>query len=348
LVGTSHPEFFFNIFAHTLRTIFFSLSALFTGPFLCLQSGTAADLPGSKDPVGLKRYEGTRITFYKESAFDSYDLPLGKITKRSAAEVTFEKTLPIEGKITRISYVGDNPDRTALEVFRNYQSELAAGGWEILWEGTGDELSAGKGILFHSLYADRPGGTFAISHPGARYLAAKKGDAHLTLFVANYKAGTVNPKTLQPETGVPVIALDLIESKPMDENMILVKAEEMASGITGQGSVNLYGFQFDTGSATLKPESESTLQEVVKLLQSDPALRLLVVGHTDTVGQFSDNIELSGSRAASVVSALGERLPGAASRLTPCGVGYQCPIASNGSEEGRAKNRRVALVKVEH
>lgn len=262
--------------------------------------------------------------------------------------MTFEKTLPIEGKITRITYVGDNPDRTALEVFRNYQSELAAGGWEILWEGTGDELSPGDGILFRSLYTARPGGTFAISHPGARYLAARKGDSHLTIFVANYKSGTVTPKNLQPEPGVPVIALDLIESKPMDENMVLVKAEEMASGISGQGSVNLYGFQFDTGSAALKPESDPTLQEVAKLLQSDPALRLLVVGHTDTEGQFSDNIELSQKRAASVVSALVERLPAAASRLTPCGVGYQCPIASNGTEEGRARNRRVALVKVEN
>jgi len=330
-----------------LKTIRFTFAVLFSGLSPWLQSG-AADLPGSKDPAGLKRYEGTRTTFYEENAFDRYELPLGKLTKRSAAGVTFEKTLPIEGKITRITYVGDNPDRTALEVFRNYQSELAAGGWEILWEGTGDELSPGDGILFRSLYTARPGGTFAISHPGARYLAARKGDSHLTIFVANYKSGTVTPKNLQPEPGVPVIALDLIESKPMDENMVLVKAEEMASGISGQGSVNLYGFQFDTGSAALKPESDPTLQEVAKLLQSDPALRLLVVGHTDTEGQFSDNIELSQKRAASVVSALVERLPAAASRLTPCGVGYQCPIASNGTEEGRARNRRVALVKVEN
>jgi outer membrane protein OmpA-like peptidoglycan-associated protein len=235
-----------------------------------------------------------------------------------------------------------------LEVFRNYQSELAAGGWETLWDGTGEELSAGKGLLFHSLFGDRPGGTFAISHPGARYLAAKKGGAHLALFVANYKAGQVMPKTLQPKSGVPVIAVDLIETKAMEEKMVLVKAEEMASGILQQGSVNLYGFHFDTGSATLKPESDATLDEVAKLLKSDSALRLLVVGHTDNVGKFEGNIELSQNRAASVVAALSKRVPSAASRLTPCGVGYQCPISSNSSEEGRAKNRRVALVKVEN
>jgi outer membrane protein OmpA-like peptidoglycan-associated protein len=325
----------------------FSLFALFTGFATLLPAQNTADIPGSKDPAGLKRYEGTRTTFYEEKAFDSYTLPLGKLTKKPNVNI-FAKSLTLEGKVTKVTYISNDPQRTALEVFRNYQSELAAGGWETLWDGTGEELSAGKGLLFHSLFGDRPGGTFAISHPGARYLAAKKGGAHLALFVANYKAGQVMPKTLQPKSGVPVIAVDLIETKAMEEKMVLVKAEEMASGILQQGSVNLYGFHFDTGSATLKPESDATLDEVAKLLKSDSALRLLVVGHTDNVGKFEGNIELSQNRAASVVAALTKRVPSAASRLTPCGVGYQCPISSNSSEEGRAKNRRVALVKVEN
>jgi outer membrane protein OmpA-like peptidoglycan-associated protein len=325
----------------------FSLFALFTGFATLLPAQNTADIPGSKDPAGLKRYEGTRTTFYEEKAFDSYTLPLGKLTKKPNVNI-FAKSLTLEGKVTKVTYISNDPQRTALEVFRNYQSELAAGGWETLWDGTGEELSAGKGLLFHSLFGDRPGGTFAISHPGARYLAAKKGGAHLALFVANYKAGQVMPKTLQPKSGVPVIAVDLIETKAMEEKMVLVKAEEMASGILQQGSVNLYGFHFDPGSATLKPESDATLDEVAKLLKSDSALRLLVVGHTDNVGKFEGNIELSQNRAASVVAALSKRVPSAASRLTPCGVGYQCPISSNSSEEGRAKNRRVALVKVEN
>lgn len=325
----------------------FTLIAVFTGFVTWLPAQEAADIPGSKDPAGLKRYGGTRITFYEEKAFDRYTLPLGKMTKKPNENI-FAKSLTLEGKVKKASYVGNDPQRTALEVFRNYQSELAAGGWETLWEGTGEELSAGDGILFRSLFDRRPGGTFAISHPGARFLAAKKGGAHLALYVANYKAGTVNPKSLQPQAGVPVIALDLIETQAMEEKMVLVKAEEMASGILQQGAVNLYGFQFDTASAALKPESDATLDEVAKLLKSDPELRLLVVGHTDIVGTFDGNIELSKNRAAAVVAALGKRVPTAAARLTPCGVGYQCPIATNSSEEGRAKNRRVALVKVEN
>jgi outer membrane protein OmpA-like peptidoglycan-associated protein len=143
------------------------------------------------------------------------------------------------------------------------------------------------------------------------------------------------------------VALDVIESADMEEKMVVVKADEMASTLLDQGGVNLYGFYFDTGSAALKDESGPTLDEVEKLLLADTSLRLLVVGHTDGIGGFEENIGLSKQRAASVVAALGRRVPAAAARLTPCGVGFQAPIASNSSEEGRAKNRRVALVMVE-
>jgi OmpA-OmpF porin, OOP family len=150
---------------------------------------------------------------------------------------------------------------------------------------------------------------------------------------------------LAPVAGAPVIEIDIIESTAMDEKMVVVKADEMASQLTSQGGINLYGFYFDTGSASLKSESGPTLDEVEKLLKADATLRLLVVGHTDTVGDFENNIELSKKRAAAVVTALGQRVP--AAKLTACGVGFQCPIASNSHEEGRAKNRRVALVRVE-
>jgi len=306
----------------------------------------AEDLPGSKDPLGLKRYEGTRTTFYEEQAFNSYSLPLGKMSKTREG-VTFEKSKELEGKITRVTYVGNDPTRTALEVYRNYQTAIKEQGWTILWEGSEQQLCNAKGKIFASLWDKRPGDTFTLSNLGGRYMAAQKGNSYLALYVVNYKAGTVTPKSLQPAKGVPVVALDVIESADMEEKMVVVKADEMASTLLDQGGVNLYGFYFDTGSAALKDESGPTLDEVEKLLLADTSLRLLVVGHTDGIGGFEENIGLSKQRAASVVAALGRRVPAAAARLTPCGVGFQAPIASNSSEEGRAKNRRVALVMVE-
>ena len=145
----------------------------------------AEDIPGSKDPLGLKRYEGTRTTFYEEKSFDSYTLPLGKM-KKTASQTTFATSLSLEGKVTRVTYIGSDPNRTSLEVYRNYQTELKDKGWEILWQGSESELSDAKGQLFLGRYDKRPGGTFALSPMGCRFLAAKKGGDHLTLLVTNY------------------------------------------------------------------------------------------------------------------------------------------------------------------
>ncbi len=329
-----------------------SFSTLLLGAALALSilPSSAADIAGAKDPLGLKRYEGTRITYYKEKAYDAYELPLGFMSENgfgASSKVVFNKSLKLEGKTTKVSYIGADANRSALEVYRNYKTELADKGWEILWEGSENELSTGDGRWFAQLFCGRPGQTFDYNYEGAHFIAAKKDNAHIGIYIANFKHGHIANNSLAPVTGVPIIAIDVVESAKMDEKMVVVKAEEMASKLTETGGINLYGFFFDFNSATLKSESGPSLDEVEKLLKADSSLRLLVVGHTDAVGAFDYNIDLSKKRAASVVAALSERVPSAASRLTPCGVGFQCPIASNGSEEGRAKNRRVALVKVE-
>ncbi len=99
-------------------------------------------------------------------------------------------------------------------------------------------------------------------------------------------------------------------------------------------------------SATLKSESGETLTEIARLLKDDGALKLYVVGHTDGRGAYDHNMSLSARRAESVVAAL--RPANTASRparLKAAGVGLLSPVASNESEEGRALNRRVELVR---
>jgi outer membrane protein OmpA-like peptidoglycan-associated protein len=119
----------------------------------------------------------------------------------------------------------------------------------------------------------------------------------------------------------------------------------MAADISTTGHVALYGIHFDTNSADIKPESEPTLQEIAKLLRNDAALKLYVVGHTDSVGGYEYNIGLSQRRADSVTKALAARHGIAAARLKGAGVGLLAPVAPNDTEEGRAKNRRVELVR---
>jgi OOP family OmpA-OmpF porin len=106
--------------------------------------------------------------------------------------------------------------------------------------------------------------------------------------------------------------------------------------------VDLYGIYFDTAKATLKPESEATLQQVLGVLTGDPALKLVIAGHTDNEGGDAYNQGLSEQRAASVVAWLTGKGVDAA-RLRSEGLGESRPVADNGNAAGRALNRRVEV-----
>lgn len=138
--------------------------------------------------------------------------------------------------------------------------------------------------------------------------------------------------------------VDIIEAKDREKKMVTVDAGAMAKSIDATGRVALYGIYFDFNKADLKPESDSTLTEIAALMKQNGGLKLLVVGHTDNVGSFPFNMDLSQRRAAAVVAALTARFSVVKERLTPVGVSFASPVATNKTEEGRAKNRRVELV----
>ena len=138
-------------------------------------------------------------------------------------------------------------------------------------------------------------------------------------------------------------ALQIVEKEAMTQEVV-ADAESMARDIGDRGKVALYGIYFDFDKAVIKPESEPTLREIARLLSADSQLRLHVVGHSDGVGSLDYNIDLSSRRAAAVVAALVSEHDVDAGRLRPAGVGSLAPVASNSTEEGRARNRRVELV----
>src|SRR5947209_6537103 len=129
------------------------------------------------------------------------------------------------------------------------------------------------------------------------------------------------------------------------EQEVTAYASAMGDEIKKSGHVAVYGINFDTGKATIQPSSESVLNEIVKLLQDNADLKLRVEGHTDNVGAAAANQTLSEKRAQAVVAWLtGHGI--AANRLTAKGFGATKPVADNGTDEGKAKNRRVELAKI--
>jgi outer membrane protein OmpA-like peptidoglycan-associated protein len=135
----------------------------------------------------------------------------------------------------------------------------------------------------------------------------------------------------------------IIQKEAMAQD-IVADAKVFSNDIRTTGHAAVYGIYFDTGKSNIKPESAQAIAEIVKLLNSDPGLKIHIVGHTDNVGSVESNIKLSQSRAESVVQAL--RNSGISpARLKSFGCGQFAPVMSNDNEEGRAKNRRVELVK---
>ena len=140
------------------------------------------------------------------------------------------------------------------------------------------------------------------------------------------------------------IWLRIVEKKVMAQS-IEADAAAFSNDIRATGHAAVYGINFDTGKSTIKPESAQSIGEIAKLLKADPSLKIHVVGHTDNVGDIDANIKLSQDRAEAVLQALVRDHGIAPARLRAYGCGQFAPVASNDTEEGRAKNRRVELVK---
>jgi outer membrane protein OmpA-like peptidoglycan-associated protein len=139
------------------------------------------------------------------------------------------------------------------------------------------------------------------------------------------------------------IELDVIEEKPFQASIKAPEASAMKSALDKDGRISLY-VNFDFNKATLKPDAAPVVAQVVKLLKDNPGLKLEIGGHTDNIGGRDYNLKLSQQRAAAIVAALVAQGI-AADRLRAAGYGPDKPVADNDKEEGRAKNRRVELVK---
>ena len=274
----------------------------------------AQQRPTADHPL-VKAYAGSRIRGGSIKQFDEQTLVVGRSTT-TPKDIKLQR---LEGKVTIVEY--DDPrDRSSLERMRNYELALRQGGFQVVYACGKEECGPETHIPTLGYY------------PRDRYMVAKLARPAGDVWVA-----------VSVDAG-PWTKLYVVESKPMETGMVKVTADALNNDITREGRAAVYGILFETGKADLKPESSEALKEIAALLQKNPAMRLHVVGHTDNVGTLASNMDLSARRAAAAVRALTTTYGIAAARLQSSGVGPLSPVASNKTEDGRAKNRRVELV----
>ena len=329
-----------------------SLLALASSTFAQKVAPTA-DAPNTKDYPGMPRYEGSTIVLQSSQKYGELGLQIGGLS--SPASTDSKEVRKVEGRTHRTTYVLLNlakGKRSTLEIARNYEQAFKEVGFTSIWSGGQAEIRNGPPKAYYGI-PELDHQLLTTGVKDRRYFCMEKGGLFAAIFITARswdhvisEKSEVNPwkqNVTLPEDSV-LIQVDYVDTRPMEEKMVMVSAAEMQKSITASGKVALYGILFDFNKANIKPESAPTLTEMATLLKNEPNLKGLVVGHTDNVGTFEFNEDLSKRRAQAVVAELASKYGIDASRLTPLGASFMAPVTTNSTEEGRALNRRVELV----
>lgn len=324
-----------------------------------LAAPAAADAPksdvrGSADHPVLKRFTGSLLVGHAQQDWEQRSFPDASGVSKTEND-KFARPVTLEGKVTRLFYLGPL-GKSPLEVFRNHQQALLAAGFKTTWQCESEAQGCTKAYFALDGYerargmrwaeGNLPSATgsgawnleMALSHEQARMMVGTLDSGGRQLHLLLFTSLANNSETNRAATYV-----EIVEPKAMPTGQVTVDARALGQGLQAEGKIALYGILFDTGKTALKTESNAQLDQMAALLKAQPALKVLIVGHTDNVGAIDANLALSEGRAKAVVAALAQRGV-AAHRLQARGIANFAPVASNASEDGRARNRRVEMV----
>lgn len=290
------------------------------------------DAQGAVDHPLVSRYQGSTITGYSQKEFEKFTYPT------SANLVNYNKLKDfrtLEGQLTNIEYVAPK-GVTTTQLFRTYQTQLRSAGFT-------EEFSCQSGecgsmpMHFVREYiqgSSRQIGNSMVGEKNSAYLAAsgsRDGQSYLvSIVMGDYGNDAAR------------YAISIVRKEILDENKVDIQS--VTERINATGRYAFYEILFDSNSATLKEGSSTSIEIIADFLDANPSKSVLIVGHTDNTGDFSQNVSLSSRRAEAVVNHLIRSRTHLKGRLTPVGVGMAAPVATNSTEEGRAQNRRVEMV----
>ena len=279
------------------------------------------DAEGCKDHPLFNRMPNYYLESCEEVEFGSMKFPVGAPDPNNENKIKMET---VENKIMAFHYFlkeGAKP-ASGLQIMRNFQNAAKQKGGIILGEYQGWCTGVYEfGNSVNDGLIPWPNGCTNWSTT----IKMVKGNKEIWMFVS------------QTDEGYNMV---IAEKESMKQD---IQANEMFDALNKEGFVALY-INFETGKADIKPESQKIIDQIVQMLKDYPDLKISVEGHTDNVGTPQSNQILSENRAKAVMNAIIAKGIDK-SRLSSKGWGQTKPIADNNTEEGRAKNRRVELVK---
>ena len=331
-------------------SLFFGLASM-----TAFAQTTRVDIKGSKDHPLVGRYAGSWLVAQVELPFGASKLPQSYELGKDKEWNQWLKSITVEGTSTRLYYVGPK-GKSAIEIQRNYETAVAQNGAvKLLACNTKESCQNVQFAVFtsaqRSVY-DLPRERKALDSVSnvfnntpsnhSLWKVTKAGvESYITIISITLSPSQVD----NPDFADNVVTyVEVIQPKAMETGKVTIPSEQIAKGIAAEGKITLYGIYFDTGKADVKDTSKPQLDEIAKVLAANPALKVQIVGHTDNQGALQENIVLSQRRAEAIVATLTKDYKVDGKRLIARGLANSAPVASNTSETGRAKNRRVEMV----
>lgn len=293
------------------------------------------------------------ITSDEFTDFVELEFPASAGDRRSG----FEDTLPVAGAYRQVEYTLGDLELSLLRLYRSYLQHFENNDFEVIFTGIGEELSNRDGFSFISHESGFLSRTPSTAGDSNAYILARSPDEQTVLAISFFSRQNARRMMINAVEIEDMELLDLFapepeaapEPEPEEEQpveLVQQDATELETGLLQDGRVIVNAILFEFDRAEILPESAQALETVSELMRTRPALKLLVVGHTDGVGSFDYNLRLSVERAQAVVAWLGGHGGIDAGRLRAAGAGPMSPVTTNRTESGRAQNRRVELVEI--
>jgi OmpA-OmpF porin, OOP family len=289
-------------------------------------------LPALAGAVDLTLPTGARPVAAIDSALDSYDLPVGPYIDGKVA------VREVEGRVVRRTWRIEGSSLTTLQIFDPLRQQLAERGFQTVF-GCVDSVCGGFDFRFGIEVIPAP--DMYVDIRNFRFLAAARDDGSVASLLVSGSRSAAYVQMIE--------VTPLVQARPRRDAGGAVSnwagdPTDLVTRLQRDGHVILNDLIFGSGAGDLGPGPYESLTSLADFLKGNPDYKVMLVGHTDSVGSLKDNIALSKRRAGAVRERLIDALGAPPARVLAEGNGFLSPIASNLTPEGRRANRRVEAI----